>query len=324
MPETMLSFHRGHGMFRTVYEIFAGIFLLQGALLIPMIAWSGFAWYRQMARFSALKKELGEDRERHGRTLLSLLQHLPKLQPLNCANCGSALALEGAASVCISCRAAAPLPEDYSATLSLRRKLRRLSRVAIREWLIARVLVSWPARIFFTLWIFVQPVMFGIVAIGAVEYGDTYLDRLIESMGDTWGAVLMGLSFAGFIMWMIVSIMLTRVAREMRHKLPVFPALVGKAAGGVEYANCDSCGGGIRFDARAFACLCDYCGVENYRAAHTRRERADTEAQGLSAQAGLFGPMEIIEDFTSTFSIVMTILLAGFALLALGAVLGGD
>ncbi len=315
-------------MFERIYEISTTIFLLQGTLLVPLILWSCYAWYRQMARWSALEKALGADRHEHKRTLSRLLERLPHLQPLNCANCGGALALETDRMTCTSCRARTQLPEDYTATIILRRRLRRLTRAATRDWRIARLLVSWPVRVFFLLWIFAQPVMFGIALIGAVEYPASFVDRMLAMLGETWGTVLVALSFVGFIMWMIVSIMLTNLSKELRGRQRDFPALgalaVPVTAGGVAYANCQSCGGGVRFDARAFACLCNYCGVENYRAAKTARERADAEAKHLDTGTSLFGAMEIIEEFTATFAITMTILGTGFVLLALFQAIGGD
>lgn len=315
-------------MFQRVYEISTSIFLLQGALLVPLVVWSCYAWYRQAARHAALDKALGADEAGHKRTLSRLLERLPQLQPMSCAACGGALALETDRTTCTACRARTALPEDYTATITLRRRLRSLSRAALRDWLISGLLVSVPVRIFFFLWIFAQPVMFMILLIGAVEYPDSFLESLFETIGETWGTVLMGLSFAGFIMWMIVSIMLNSLSRELRGKKRDTPALAGLdtpvATGGVAYAQCQSCGGGVRFDARAFACLCNYCGVENYRAAHTARERADTEARHIATGRSLFGAMEIIEDFTATFAITMTILGTAFFLMAVFAALGAD
>ncbi len=315
-------------MFQRVYEVSTFVFLLQGALLVPLILWACYAWYRQMARWSALEKALGEDREQHKRTRSRLLERLPHLQPMNCANCGGALALETDRMTCTACRDRTPLPEDYTATIALRRRLRSVTRAATRDWRIARLLVASPVRIFFLLWIFAQPAMFGILMIGAVEYPDSAIERVIAPLGESWATLLMGLSFAGFIMWMIASIMLANLAKELRGRQRDFPALAALAvpitAGGVAYDNCQSCGGGVRFDARAFACLCNYCGVENYRAAKTARERADTEARHLDTGTSLFGAMEIIEDFTATFAITMTILGVGFLLLFFFSALSGD
>lgn len=315
-------------MFQRVYEISTTIFLLQGALLVPLILWSCHAWYRQMARWSALETALGEDRRQHKRTLARLLGRLPHLQPMNCAGCGGALALETDRTTCTNCRARTSLPEDYAATIIVRRRLRSLTRAANRDWLIARLLGSRPARAFFFLWIFAQPAMFVILLIGAVEYPDSAVDRMLAPLGETWATLLMGFSFAGFIMWMIVSIMLLNLSKELRAGQREFPALAARvapvAAGGVAYGNCQSCGGGVRYDARAFAALCNYCGVENYRAAHAAGERADAEARHLDTGNSLFGAMEVIEEFTATFAVTMTILGIGFLLLATFSALGGD
>lgn len=315
-------------MSQRVYEISTTIFLLQGALLVPLILWSCYAWYRQMARWSALEKALGEDRRQHKRTLSRLRERLPHFKPMNCGGCGGALALETDRMTCTNCRTRTSLPEDYTATIAVRQRLRSLARAATREWMIARLLASWPARAFFFLWIFAQPAMFVILLIGAVEYPDSGIERLLAPMGETWATMLMGFSFAGFIMWMVVSIMLLNLSKDLRAGQRAFPALAASAppivTGGIAYGNCQSCGGGVRFDARAFAALCNYCGVENYRAAHTAHERADTEARHLDTGDSLFGAMEVIEDFTATFAVTMTILGVGFLLLALFSALGAD
>jgi len=311
-------------MFRDVYEFCMAVFLLQGALLLLMLVLSGVAWFRQMARLAAIGQALGRDRKRHARTLASMIAALPRLQPLNCAACGAAVALDAASTVCINCRTVSAPPPDYAATVSLRRGLERLSRLALRHWYVARILTAAPVRIFFVLMIFAEPLLFMVCVIGAVEFHDTWLDRAFESTGETWAFVIMLLAFGGFILWIVIFVILANLSKDLRRKLPVFPVFVRSGDGSTEFANCQSCGGGIHYGTRAFAALCGYCGVENFRARHSRNERAGAEAQRVSTRASLFGAMEIIEGFTGVFFMTMAILAGGFLLLALIIALDGN
>lgn len=311
-------------MFRSIYVVALAVFLAQGVLIVPLLIAAGFAWFGQINRLAKLEKALGRDRVQRDRTRESLLEALPKLQPLNCAGCGGAVALDAASATCINCQAPAPLPADYAATTALRRRLDRLTGAAIRHWWIARILVSTPVRLFFYLMVVGEPVLFGIALIGAATYGDTFFDRAFETMGEGLSFAIMLMSFGGFILWMVVFLFLASLSKELRRKLTAFPARIGADAGATEFAACPSCGGGVHFRSRAFACLCNYCGVDNYRAAHTRHARAEAEDARLSARASLFGATEVIEGFTGTFVIVMTMLVLAFGLLALGSAFGGD
>lgn len=311
-------------MLRTLVEIGLIVFFAQGALLLPLIAWAGFSWFRRMARLAALEKELGEDRKESERTLAKLLKRLPHLQPLSCANCGGALALDPAATICTRCHATAPVPADYAATIALRGRLGGLTRAALRQWLLARILISFPVRAFFFVMIFVEPLLLLLVLIGGVEYQDTIMESVLEAIGETWGLVLGILSFGAFILWMVVFIYLTNLSKDLRRSLGAFPRFRRAADESLLFANCETCGGGVHFGSRAFAALCNYCGVENFRADHTARERAAGEERQLTARTTLFGAMEIIEDFTGSFFIVMTILTTAFGLLVLFSALGAD
>ena len=185
--------------------------------------------------------------------------------------------------------------------------MRRLAGAATRHWLLAWVLTSAPVRWFFFLMIFGEPVMFTIVLIGSATYSDTFFDRALEGMGEAWAFALMLLGFAGFILWMIVFIFLSNLSKELRRELPGFPDYRRKEIRQVEYSTCGSCGGGIRFGAHRFACLCNYCGVENFRAEQARRERAASEERQIMTKGTLFGAMEIVEDFIGTFFVTMAI-----------------
>ncbi|MGZ8313065.1 MAG: hypothetical protein ACXWUR_13485 [Allosphingosinicella sp.] len=306
-------------MFRQIYETGLAIFLLQGVSIPLLLLVSGTAWFRQMSRLSVVEKALARDRKRHGKTLASMLDHVPKLRPLNCANCGSPVALEVSSATCTACRSVSDLPEDYRATLKLRRQLTRLATVAIRHWLVARILASAPARWFFFLMIFGEPLLFVIVLIGSGTYDDTFFDRAFERIGEAWAFALMLMAFAGFILWMIVFIFLTSLAKELRSKVKAFPDFRRKEIRDPEFSTCQSCGGGIRFSSGSFAALCSYCAVANFRAEHARRERAVSEENQVLTRGTLFGAMEVIEGFAGTFFVAMAILSLGFSILILFA-----
>ena len=302
-------------MFRLVYEIALGIFLLQGVLIPVLLVVAGTAWFRQISRLTVMEKAVVRDRKRRGGKLDSLLESLPKLEPLHCEGCGSPVALEARSARCIGCAAVSDLPADYRATRVLRRALARISAAAIRDWRIARVLTSRPARLFFRFMIVGEPVLFVLVMIGAATFDDTVLDRAIERLPNELEFGLATLAICGFIIWTIVFLFLASLARELKGKLAAFPDIRPGELGAAEYAACHACGGGVAFRPGSFAGLCPYCAVATFRAAHARRERARSEAQQVLTRASLFGALDIIEDFTGMFFVVMAIVSLGFAIL---------
>lgn len=304
-------------MFRHIFEACASLFLLQGALLVPFTILLGMIWYRQSARLEAVGAALDSDRKRHDRTLRSLLTALPKLVPLNCPACGGAVSLGVAATECVSCHTRFPPPADYAATVSLRRRLHRLTRAAVFHWSLARVLTSGPMGGLFTLAIAAEPTIFLITLIGASTDRDSWLDRLLERLGEGPGAALALLGFGGFVIGIVAFIMLAGLARDLRTKLPVFPVSVGARAAETAFATCRSCGGGIQYDRRAFAALCGYCGIENYRADHGRQDHAEAAGERSRTRASLFGAMRIVEEFTGIFFFTMAIMVGAFLLLSI-------
>ena len=311
-------------MFRQIYEAGLALFLLQGVSIPILLLVAGIAWYRQNSRMSVVKKALARDRKRHGRTLESMLDVVPKLRPLTCANCGSPIALGESSATCTGCRFVSELPEDFRATMALRRTLARLSTVAIRHWRVARIMTAAPVRWFFVLMIFGEPLLFVLVLVGASTYRDTFFDRAFETIGEGWALVLMIMAFAGFILWMIVFILLAGVSKGLRKGTAPLPDLRRTEIRDPEYSTCQSCGGGIRFGPRSFACLCGYCAVANFRAEHARRERASSEEQQMLTRGSLFAAMEIIEDFTGTFFVTTAIMSLAFAILILFSAIGAD
>ena len=311
-------------MFRPIYEAAAAIFLLQGVLIPILLVAAGGAWFRQLSRLAAVEEALAGDRKRQRKFVATLLESVPKLQPLTCTSCGSPMALEEETARCISCGSVAALPDDYRATLALRRTLPRLAAAAIRHWRVARFLTAAPVRWLLRLSIFAEPLLFMLVLIGSASYDDTFLDRAFERIGEGWSFALMLMAFGGFILWMIVFLFLSSLSKELRRKLAAFPDFRGTEMAQAEFATCRSCGGGISFGPGRLACLCGYCAVANFRAEQARRERTRSEQEQVQAEGSLFGAMEIIEDFTGTFFITMTILSVGFALLVLITAITGE
>jgi len=272
---------------------------------------SAFLWWRQSQRLSALKKELELSRKKEIKSdniFELILKGLPKLRPLNCINCGAGVLLQKTGTFCPHCHARADLPADYATAVSLRSKVKSLVKSAIRHWRVAKLLTNPVVRWIFFLLIFAEPlVLFPTVLIGSNVFPDTWVDEAFVALGETTSFLIMLAAFFGFIIWMIVFIFLTSLSKSLRRELPVVPVFESKIRGN-ETASCQACGGGIEYDAGAFACICSYCNVENYRVQFVRRERAKVEKQTTGTKSVLFGAMEILEEFVGTFAVVSIIL----------------
>src|SRR5215207_8693030 len=312
----MLQTRGGWRLFAYFYQVCLVIFLLQGfsTPFLPILA--GLVWRRQSRRLESLGGELGRARGKKadsGKTFEAVLDALPKLRPLSCGNCGGSLLLREAETFCPYCGTRDELPEDYAAAVSLKSRVRNLHRSAVRHWRAAHVLTYPPVSWAFFLLIFVEPlVLFPAVVIGSNVYPDTWFDRAFEALGGAATFLVVLPAFFGFIIWMVVFIFLTSLSKSLRVKLPVVPVLEGGTRGR-EAESCQACGGGIEYDAGAFACLCGYCNVENFRARFVRRERARSE----ELKSALFGAMEIIEEFVGTFFLVSLILVGASVLLTI-------
>lgn len=303
-------------MFRQIYEAALALFLVQGVAIPLLLLVAGWQWHRQIKRMSVIEAALADGKKQRKETISALLKALPKLQPLNCASCGAPLALDGAQATCTGCRSVSSLPDDYLATMNLRRVLPKLAAAAVRHWRVARLLTFAPTRWFFRFMVLGEPALFVLVLIGAATFDDTWADRLFERIGEGWSFAIMLMAFGGFILWMVVFIFLASLAKEMRVETRDYarpPRMTGGAA--EEFSTCRSCGGGLRFGRGRLAALCGYCTVPNFRAAAARQERAQSEDAQADAQTSLFCAMEIVEGFTGTFFVTMSILTVGFVLL---------
>jgi hypothetical protein len=307
-------------VFAYLYQVCLVIFLLQGFTLPLLPAASGVLWWRLSRRLEALRKVVKADRPKGVETdeaFGRMLAALPKLRPLNCESCGGAVLLREDATLCPYCGARGCPPEDYAAASRLKSEAGGLLKSAVRHWRVANLLTNPFARWTFLLLIFAEPlVLFPAVLIGSNVFPDAPLDRAFAALGEDWAFLLMLSSFLGFVVWMVVFIFLASLSKSLRVKLPVVPVFEG-AARGRETASCQACGGAVEYDAVAFACLCDYCNVENFRARFVRRERARAERRGAETRSALFGATEIIEEFLGTFFFVLLFLVGASILLTL-------
>jgi Zn finger protein HypA/HybF involved in hydrogenase expression len=307
-------------MFAYFYQVCLVIFLLQGFSIpiLPII--SGVLWLRRSRQLESLEKELNLTRQKNiksDKTFELILNGLPKLRPLNCEHCGGSVLLQESTTLCPYCQTRGELPEDYAAAITLKSEVKSLLKSAVKYWRVANVLTNPLASWVFFLLIFIEPlVLFPAVIIGSNLFPDTRFDRAFAAFGETTSFLLMLSAFFGFIIWMIVFIFLAKLSKSLRLKLPVVPVFEGET-GGRETASCQACGGGIEYDAGAFACLCGYCNVENFRVRFVRRERARSEEQKTRTEPVLFGAMEILEDFVGTFFFVSVILVGASMLLTI-------
>lgn len=320
--------------FYTFYQVCLWVFLIQG-IGLPLLVIATFTiYFRQEKRLKTLQrmvdalagrsKESSESapqkRNRRHRASESPLEALPKLQPLNCAQCGAGVILEETRSRCPNCQTTAPLPDDYAMAASLRTRVRKLVRRAVRQWRWAKLLSSrFLARVFFFC-IFAEPlVLLLTVIIGSVEFRDSWMDRFVERLGGHGQSAFNVVMFAGFIgvfVGMFTFIYLSGWGAGLRNKLPVAPVLENEPRDR-ETANCQACGGCIEYDKRAFVTICGYCHVENYRVQFAHWARARGEAAKADATFTLFAALEIINDLFGTFWLIGGIFYVAFLLLIL-------
>jgi|GEM_PF-2097199 len=310
-----------------LYQLCALVFLGQG-LALPIIALiSGRAWWRQASELEALSKQAavparasGKEREED---LPRLLAHLPKLAPLQCQSCGAGLRLGEHEAVCSHCSTRRALPEDYAALARLKPLCVRLIARANRHVRLANALQHTVTRTFFRAMIFVEPILLGVVLFGAKAFPESAVDRALEAAGEGLSMVVMMMAFLGFIIWMVVFVMLSGLAGDVREHLAALPVL-RPTTRARETAQCAPCGAPIAYESGALAALCDYCHVVSYRARFAGQERAASQAQVEEADATLFGAMRIIEEHTSTFFFTLSIMMFASLVLCVICVLGGD
>jgi hypothetical protein len=326
MPPRRSALSMSMPVFWYVYQVGVVVFFVQGLAIPFLLLASGILWRRQNRRLDALRPQMKRTLRPNARKdgpVEQVLESLPKLRPLNCLNCAGAVLLWDTEAVCPSCGVHTDLPEDYAATASLRHQVGEVLKSALAHWRVARFLTHPATRAGLGLLALFEFLLFPLVLIGAETYGESWLDPVLEGLGET-GVLVVGIpAFLGFILWMLVFLMLRSVSKGLGRLAPAAPVLQG-GSGGREASTCQSCGGGIEYDAGDFACICNYCNVVNYRAQFARRERAKAQAEQTQTTSALFHAMNVIDDMNGTFLFVMSILVVGSIFLVGGIALGGD
>jgi hypothetical protein len=300
------------------YQVCIVIFLLQGLSLPFLVVLSGVIWWKQNQRLESLKKQLTPSKWSKSQAVSnseSILQSLPKFKPLTCVNCGGGILLRDIETFCAHCQTQGDLPEDYSVEGSVRSEVKGLLKSAIRHWRVANVLTFPPVGWIFFMMILIEPlVLFPTVLIGSNLFSDIWIDRAFVSLGSTVSFFLVLPAFLGFVVWIIVFIFLSSLGKSLRRKLPVVPVFEEKIRE-YETAACQACGGGIEYETDDFACICNYCNVQNFRVQFVRRQRVKAEEQRTQTNFLSFGAMEIMDEFVGTFFFVSIILVGSSILL---------
>lgn len=287
------------------YQSCVLISLLQGiSLPFLIIAFRTLSRRHRQKRIN-LKKELnvaGKHKTKAAELSKLIQEHAPKLEPLKCGTCGAGVLLKETETLCPHCETRSSLPEDYAAAVSLRQEIRKLLKSANNHWRVANILtLPLMTGLFISLGV-IEPLLalFLPVIIPAASgtIPDTLADTLMAWLGTPLDSIVYLFSISGIIIWTLMFLCLAVTSLDLRKKLPVVPVLKEKI-GGVETLICHSCGGAIEYDKDAFATICNYCNVENYRVRFTRLRRAESENQKARTNFALFGAMEIIENYVT-------------------------
>lgn len=309
------------------YQIWVVIALLQGISLPFVIISFRSLSRRHRQNLASLKRELPpRRRHKHKSTEIStLLQNLPKLQPLNCDTCGAGVLLKETETFCPHCEARRDLPEDYAAAVALRMEVKRLLKSAVRHWRLANILtLPLVIGLFIALGV-IEPLLAlmlpVIVSTASGVLPNTLADNLMVSLGTPLDGIVHLFWICGIIIWTLMFLCLAVTGLSLRKQLPVVPVFK-ENVGRTETAACHSCGGAIEYDEDDFASICSYCNVENFRVRFTKLKRTESEGQKTETKFALFGAMEIIEKYV-TLVYAGTLIFFGFpaVLFTLGIVI---
>ncbi len=206
---------------------------------------------------------------------------LPKLAPLKCQQCAAPVPIVPDRLECPNCATPIKVPEDYSATVSLRAKAAEQLRQAERQW--RRV------------WRYHSPfVMITLLVLG-----------VLWAMASTIGI------FSDFTvsrpLWLFVSMILSGITFSLallayalylyneRDLLPALP-VIGREVGESEIIGCRLCAAPVSFAPNELSSCCRYCGSENYRVARARRARHVAAAEESSAAISLYDAMVGLQE----------------------------
>ena len=281
------------------YETALLIFLFQGITLPFIVLLVYLICTRQWRRLQALQQQgrAGQVRAAFAQSMIAL----PSFRPLNCPQCGAIMLLGANGVHCSHCQHREALPKDYLHAAVLKGHVQRLLKSALWSWRLARVLTSRFAIGLLCVLLFVEPfVLVPLMLTGSAKYPHTIVGYWFAPWQKARLPDLrVGLSIMGGLAWWLGFAMLASLAMNMRKKLPVLPVFT-KQLRGREIAACQSCGGGIEYDRGAFATICGYCHVENYRVQFARSERRSAEQQQSQAKFALFDALTITNEFLFT------------------------
>lgn len=281
------------------------ISLLQG-ISLPFVILVFRALSRSQRQQSAhLKKELNLVRgNKSNPTEISRLiqEVLPKLQPLNCDNCGAGVLLRETETFCPHCKMESALPEDYAAAVSLRIEIKKSLKSAVRHWRVANILtLPLTTGLFISLGV-IEPLLAlllpAIITTASGTLPNTLADDLMASFGTPLDGIVYLFWISGILIWTLLFLCLAVTGLDLRKKLPIVPIFEAKLRGS-ETATCHSCNGAVEYDGEDFACICSYCNVENFRVRFTRIKRAESEKQKAEVSFALFGAKRIIENYVT-------------------------
>ncbi|EDY17591.1 hypothetical protein CfE428DRAFT_4889 [Chthoniobacter flavus Ellin428] len=271
------------------------VLLFQGLSLPFGVVAVYFLCMRQWKQLVAIQKHAGSAARRGA--FHEATRGLPAFEPLKCSKCGAGLLLEPEALHCGNCGHQCSVPPDYRAAVVLEQKLQRLLRSAQGAWRFAWVLTSRPARILLVLLIAAQ--VFALVPLAMLDFDrrpDTAVFRYLATLPE---GPLFFTGVLGEASWFIGLCLLIDLSKRMRRDLPVVPVLSQELKVS-ETTSCQSCGGAIHYDHRAFAVICPYCHVENFRVQSTRTARGRDEKHQARVEFALFGALNIVNEFLWT------------------------
>ncbi len=190
----------------------------------------------------------------HDATELDDGRALPRLEPIECPECGGEVPLAETDVICPSCAASVAMPEDYARTVALRQRADKALRAAVSALIIARVYSSWPVR-----WL--------LRSVALVWLLLTIVGMITSLSTDAVWFPLAIVSMAGGA---IVSMSLLHFGRYLRDTRWWIPDLPRRRKAPAETLACRTCGADQRFARGQLVAACPYCGAENLRASLAR------------------------------------------------------
>lgn len=265
----------------------AWTFFLQ---MIGFLGLLGFVIYDLIVSAKDSDEERAEKTERKiGKLPPIIADRLPKLQPINCANCGAGVPLREAEMVCPSCGTKSATPESYFDVARTRKEVNEKIRQAAAYIRKARFLVSnWAryATLLFAIWLVVTLIAVLILFNnGNLEPYQTYFSsKAFFALGSVSNCFWVVSLLFGFAIW----------SPDLKKAIPTIE--LDENLGQAENTNCSQCGGAIQYLSNDLATVCGYCGVETYRAKLAWKLRNLTNDANHKASFSLLEAKRTVED----------------------------